>query len=138
MPLGIGGRGLGCASYLQMNGEEIGMALRTFSYGGGVQSTAALVLAAEGKIDFNIFLFANTGDDSENPKSLVYVREVAMPYAAAHGIALHELQRHTRDGQPETLYGRITRADIRRSRSRCGWRTARPRVGTARATSRSA
>jgi hypothetical protein len=96
-----------------MNGEEIGMALRTFSYGGGVQSTAALVLAAEGKIDFNIFLFANTGDDSENPKSLVYVREVAMPYAAAHGIALHELSRIKRDGTVETLYGRLTKAGAR-------------------------
>ena len=30
--------------------------LRVFSYGGGVQSTAALVLAAQGKIDFRVFL----------------------------------------------------------------------------------
>ena len=31
------------------------MALRFFSYGGGVQSTAALVLAARGEIDFPTF-----------------------------------------------------------------------------------
>jgi hypothetical protein len=43
------------------------MALRFFSYGGGVQSTAALVLAAQGKIDYPVFLFANVGDDSEHP-----------------------------------------------------------------------
>jgi hypothetical protein len=85
------------------------MALRTFSYGGGVQSTAALVLAAQGKIDFPIFLFANTGDDSENPASLVYVREIALPYATAHGIALHELHRTRRDGTQETLTGRLMR-----------------------------
>jgi hypothetical protein len=72
-----------------------------------------LVLAAQGEIDFPIFLFANTGDDSENPKSLVYVREVAMPYAAANGIALHELHRTRRDGTQETLYGRLTKPEGR-------------------------
>ena len=51
------------------------MGLRVFSYGGGVQSTAALVLAAQGKIDFPTFLFANVGDDSEHPATLRYVRE---------------------------------------------------------------
>ncbi len=72
------------------------MALRTFSYGGGVQSTAALVLAAERRIDFPVFLFANVGDDSESPESLVYVHDVAMPFAAAHGIDLIELRRTTK------------------------------------------
>ena len=43
------------------------MTLRVFSYGGGVQSTAALVLASQHKIDFKTFLFCNVGDDSENP-----------------------------------------------------------------------
>lgn len=41
--------------------------LRVFSYGGGVQSTAALVLAAQGRIDFPAFVFANVGEDSEHP-----------------------------------------------------------------------
>jgi hypothetical protein len=89
------------------------MTLRTASYGGGVQSTAMLVLAAQGEIDFPIFLFANTGDDSENPKSLVYVREVAMPYAAVHGIELHEIKWERRDGRDETLWQKLTREDSR-------------------------
>ena len=41
--------------------------LRAVSYGGGVQSTALLVLAAERKIDFPLFVFANVGDRAENP-----------------------------------------------------------------------
>lgn len=41
--------------------------LRVFSFGGGVQSTAALVLAAQGEIDFTAFIFANVGADSEHP-----------------------------------------------------------------------
>ncbi len=86
--------------------------IRAFSYGGGVQSTAALVLAAQGKIDYRTFLFCNVGDDSENPETLRYVHEVAMPYASAHGIDLQELHA-TRYGQPETLYGRLTRPESR-------------------------
>jgi hypothetical protein len=91
--------------------------LRAFSYGGGVQSTAALVLAATGRIDFPVFLFANVGDDSEHPGTLTYVREVAGPYAERHGIELHELhkvrQRGVAAGQVETLYGRLTREGSR-------------------------
>lgn len=89
------------------------MTLRTFSYGGGVQSTAALVLAAQGRIDFRTFLFANTGDDSEHPATLEYVREVAMPYAAEHGLEIHELHRVRRDGEEETLWGRLNREGSR-------------------------
>jgi hypothetical protein len=65
--------------------------IRAISYGGGVQSTALLVLAARGEIDFPLALFANVGDDSEHPATLYYVREVAMPYAGAHGIELVEI-----------------------------------------------
>lgn len=79
------------------------MTLRCFSYGGGVQSTAALVLAAQGKIDFPIFLFSNVGDDSEHPATLRYVEDVAKPYAAANGIELIELRHLRRDGEEETL-----------------------------------
>lgn len=87
------------------------MTLRVVSYGGGVQSTALLVLAAERRIDFPIFLFSNVGDDSEHPATLRYVREVAMPYAAAHGIELHELQKVRRDGRSVTLLGSIYEKD---------------------------
>lgn len=93
------------------------MSVNVVSYGGGVQSTALLVLAARGEIDFRTFLFANVGDDSEHPASLRYVREVAAPYAAAHGIELVELQRTwkrgDRKGQVETLWGRLTREGSR-------------------------
>lgn len=81
--------------------------IRSVSYGGGVQSTALLVLAAQGRIDFPLFLFANTGDDSENPLTLSYVRAVAAPYAAERGIELVELARTMRDGSTRTLLEEI-------------------------------
>lgn len=87
--------------------------LRAVSYGGGVQSTSLLVLAATGLIDFPLFLMANTGDDSENPETLTYVRDVAMPYAEQHGIELVLLDRHLRDGTVETLLGRLTKPGSR-------------------------
>ena len=87
--------------------------MRAFSSGGGVQSTAALVLSAQGRIDYPVHLFANVGDDSEAPATLAYVRDVLMPYAAAHGVEYHELARVKRDGSTETLYGRLTREGSR-------------------------
>lgn len=91
--------------------------LGSVSYGGGVQSTALLVLAAQGRIDYRLFLFSNVGDDSEHPATLAYLREVAMPYAAGHGIELVELHRIPRrgisQGKVETLYGRLTREGSR-------------------------
>jgi hypothetical protein len=71
------------------------------------------VLAAQGAIDFPTFLFANVGDDSEHPATLRYVREVAMPYAAANGIALHELRRTWRDGHCESLLAVLERPESR-------------------------
>jgi len=88
------------------------MTLRVFSYGGGVQSTAALVLAAQGTIDFKTFLFCNVGEDSENPATLDYVRDYARPFAEKHDIEFIELQR-TRFGEPETIYQRLTRPGSR-------------------------
>lgn len=91
--------------------------VRSVSYGGGVQSTGLLALAAQGRIDFNLFIFANVGDDSEHPDTLRYVREVAAPFAAAHGIELVELQRIPVRGahkdKVETLWGRLTRPESR-------------------------
>ena len=59
-----------------------------FSFGGGVQSTAVLVLQAQGKLNYDEFVFANVGDDSENPETLEYVNRYSKPFAAAHGIRL--------------------------------------------------
>src|SRR6266568_209503 len=89
------------------------MMLSVFSFGGGVQSTAALVLAASGKIDYQTFLFCNVGADSENPETLAYVRDVALPYANTHGIALLEVCKTRRDGSAETIYQRLTRPGSR-------------------------
>ncbi len=92
------------------------MTLRAISYGGGVQSTAMVVLAATRNPDFekamggpvDAALFANVGDDSEHPASLAYVREVAQPWAAERGLPVHELHKVLRTGQVETLWTRIT------------------------------
>ena len=80
------------------------------SYGGGVQSTALVVLAATGVIDADVALFANTGNDSENPATIAYVRDVATPWATAHGVAIHTLSKQVRGGGSETLMGQLTRS----------------------------
>ena len=86
--------------------------MNVFSYGGGVQSTAALVLAVQGKIDYHTFLFCNVGLDSENPATLTYVQEIVKPYALVNGIELVELQKR-RNGELDTVYGRLTRPESR-------------------------
>lgn len=75
-----------------------------FSCGGGVQSTACLVLAAQERIPYRTFIFANVGDNAEDPRTIAYVREVLKPYAAAHGIEWVDVQRRRRDGAPVDLY----------------------------------
>ena len=90
------------------------MAPKLISYGGGVQSTALLVLAAQGIIDFQYAIFANVGDDSEHPASLEYVRNIAKPFADKHGIELIELQRTDRHGIPtETIHQRLVNMEHR-------------------------
>lgn len=83
--------------------------MRAFSNGGGVQSTAALILSAQGKIDFPVHLFSNVGEDSENPDTLVYVKEFLAPYAKSHGVQFIELRREANDH--ETLYQRTMREE---------------------------
>lgn len=75
------------------------MKLDAFSFGGGKQSMACLVLAVQGVIDCRLFLFANVGDDSEHPDTVAYVRDVAIPYAEANGIELCTVRHKSR-----TLY----------------------------------
>ena len=80
--------------------------MRTFSFGAGVQSTAVLVLQAEGRLPepYDAFLFANVGDDSEHPATLAYYREVHVPYAEENGIHLEEVRKVRRDGTTPTIY----------------------------------
>lgn len=91
------------------------MTLTTISYGGGVQSTAMLVLAVQGRLGYDVThaLFANVGDDSEHPATLEYVRDVARPWAAAEGgIPVIELRRTRKTGDEfDGLYGHIMNHD---------------------------
>tara|TARA_B100001123_G_C15069261_1_gene930911 strand:+ start:117 stop:926 length:810 start_codon:yes stop_codon:yes gene_type:complete len=90
------------------------MSLRVISYGGGVQSTALVVLATQGKIgQVDAALFANVGDDSEHPETVRYVRDLMVPWAADRGLPVHELHRQKRTGEVETLYGRLVKNDSR-------------------------
>jgi hypothetical protein len=88
-----------------MEGEK----MRAFSYGGGVQSTAALILAAQGRIDFPLFMFANVGEDSEYPATLEYFNKYARPYAERHGIEMVELRKRDRKGNVQTIYSKFMR-----------------------------
>jgi hypothetical protein len=80
-----------------------------FSCGGGVQSTACLVLAAQGVIPYRTFVFANVGDQAESPDTIRYIEQVLKPYAAQHGIEWIDVQRRRRDGTPVDLYEELHR-----------------------------
>jgi hypothetical protein len=85
------------------------MTTHIFSCGGGVQSTACLVLAAQGHIPYRTFVFANVGDQAESPETIEYISKVLKPYAAKHGIEWVDLQRKRRDGTPIDLYDHLHR-----------------------------
>jgi hypothetical protein len=80
-----------------------------FSCGGGVQSTACLVLAASGTIPYRTFVFANVGERSESPDTIQYVADVLKPFADAHGIGWVDVQRKRRDGTVVDLYEELHR-----------------------------
>lgn len=81
--------------------------MRTFSFGGGVQSVAVMVLAAQQRVQYDHFLFANVGDDSENPDTLRYLEEYARPYADDHDIDLIEIAKKLRNGETDTIYKQV-------------------------------
>lgn len=95
--------------------------MRVISYGGGVQSTAMLIMAANRDPEFEqamggqcvTALFSNVGDDSEDPASLEWIRNVTQPWAAHRGVWVRELQRRKRDGQIETLWQRLNKPESR-------------------------
>lgn len=80
-----------------------------FSCGGGVQSTACLVLATQGVIPYRAFVFANVGEHSESPDTIRYIKQVLKPYAAQHGIQWIDVQRKRRDGTTVDLYDELHR-----------------------------
>lgn len=85
--------------------------MRVFSFGGGIQSVAVLALAAEGRVQYDHWLFSNVGADSENPDTLAYFEVFAQPFAFRHGMHIEELHKTRRNGERETLLGRIRRAE---------------------------
>lgn len=83
--------------------------MRVFSYGGGVQSNAVLVLSAQGALPYKQFVFSNVGADSEHPDALEYIQNVAKPYAKKHGLEIIEIEKKLRSGQTETLWQNLTK-----------------------------
>ncbi len=77
---------------------------RMFSFGGGVQSTAALVLATLKKLPFTTFVFSNVGDDSEHPAVKEYMDRYTIPLARRYGIRLE-----VRSNNGKTIFGEITK-----------------------------
>ena len=75
-----------------------------FSFGGGVQSTAALVLASQGQINYKRFVFSNVGRLSENPETLEYIEKYSKPFASASGIEIIEVCKRNRAGRAVDLY----------------------------------
>ena len=103
------------------------------SYGGGVQSTALLVLAGLGRLPVDVALFANVGDDSEHPDTLAYARDIATPWATEHGVEVAEIRRPgpTLVEDLTTAAGRSVRIPVRMANGAPGnrsctqmWKTA--------------
>lgn len=78
---------------------------RIFSSGWGTQSVAVMVLQSQGKlaVPYDEFVWANVGEDSENPDTINYYKDVVIPFASKHNIKLVERQK-LRFGQPDTVY----------------------------------
>jgi hypothetical protein len=88
-----------------------GPALSAFSFGGGVQSMAALCLAKRGVLHYKYFIFSDVGDDSENPGTVKYLNEIAIPYAKNNGLNIVKTNRVNWEGKPQTLMERILRTE---------------------------
>ena len=82
------------------------------SYGGGVQSTAMLVLANQGRLGYDVdsAVFANVGDRSEQPSTLAYVREWA---AVVSAVPVVEVEKRNRAGQKVDLRTQLERPESR-------------------------
>lgn len=83
------------------------MTVRAISLGGGHQSTALVVLAIAGEIDFPLAIMANVGDRAENPATLTYLSDHLMPYAQRHGYELVVRRWVDRSGRERDLYDDI-------------------------------
>lgn len=88
--------------------ERAGPGERIISFGGGVQSHALLVLAQQGKIRVDRFIYADVGEDSEHPDTVNYIRDVTLPFVQKHGIRF-DVVRKTTFGRSETLLAYVQR-----------------------------
>lgn len=79
---------------------------RIFSFGGGVQSHAVLALAAAGEVQYDAFVFANVGGDSESPDTLDYIERITKPFCEAHQLTFVEVAK-----RGLTLYQDTVRQD---------------------------
>lgn len=84
---------------------------KLFSFGGGVQSNAALVLASQGRIDYRHFVFANVGDRAENPETIEYIKKYSVPFAEKHGLAFYVVSRKDKEGNSVDLYDYLHKED---------------------------
>jgi len=75
-----------------------------FACGGGVQSTACLVLASKGLIPYRTFIFANVGEGAESPATLSYIESVLKPFASKHGLIWVDVAWVTKSGYRRDLY----------------------------------
>ena len=87
---------------------------RIFSFGGGVQSHAVLVMQARGLLPepYDAFVFSNVGGDSENPETLTYLADYTIPFCEKHGIKFMVVQKtrgRGKDKTPDTLLAQIHR-----------------------------
>ena len=73
-----------------------------------MQSTACLVLAAQGRIPYRTFVFSNVGDKAESPATIQYINEIAKPYAKKHGIEWVDVAWVDRHGKQRDLYDDVS------------------------------
>jgi hypothetical protein len=116
--------------------------MRSFSFGGGVQSHGVLVLTVYAKrakqgdrhairmlrrwinikiklrkiidiLDYDVFLFSNVGRDSESPGTIGYMLKHTYQYCSINNIDMREIFRTLKNGNTETLFERLTKEGSR-------------------------
>lgn len=93
---------------------EAPQGLRAISYGGGRQSTALVVLAAQGVIDFPLAIFSNVGDRAENPETIRYVGQHVVPWLRDQAnVELVQTRWIDRTGKERDLYDDLVNPDHR-------------------------
>lgn len=87
---------------------------RIYSFGAGTQSIAVMVAQAQGllKLDYDYFVWADVGHDSEDPEVHEYMRDYVVPYCHEHDISLVRVAK-TRYGVEDT----VLQSAIRNNRS---------------------